>query len=369
MKRGAAEGLRKAARYYRQRRFGMVINFLEPQVFLYRESERYYYLLGMSCMMTGDYAGAYSFLSRAVDIEPTPDALLALGATLLRRRQTDRAIKTYLDVLDIDPSHRRARRALQWLRTIDDPEEALEWFEDRRIRAVLPPLGWYVPRGARIVMAVALAAGLGFAGWQLLPPLLDRWTGEPPRAGVELVQLDRSDARLSGETTGVRYLLTDTEVTSVFRTIERAFLDGRDDVVAREINRISLSNAAPALRERAELLRDYLIPPDFTTYPGDGPTFAEVAAEPSLYDGVHVRWQGRAANVRVDPDAVRFDLLVGYVDREVLEGVVPVTVPFAVIVSVDLAVEVIGRVETGVEGGPALGLEVVSFRPLPATVQ
>ena len=94
---------------------------------MFRESWYYYNILGMSCLYTGDYAGAYSYLRRAADIDDAQtDTMLGIGAVLLRRRQIDLAIRNYLDLLDQNPQERRARKALQWIRHLDDPDEVID---------------------------------------------------------------------------------------------------------------------------------------------------------------------------------------------------------------------------------------------------
>ncbi|MCK4515392.1 MAG: hypothetical protein KAU31_09055, partial [Spirochaetaceae bacterium] len=90
------------------------------------------------------------------------------------------------------------------------------------------------------------------------------------------------------------------------------------------------------------LLSSYFTEPTFVDFV-DNFTYAEVAGEPWLYDGCHVRWSGQVSNIAVSDDAIRFTLLVGYEDERILEGTVPVRVPFAADVQAG-PIELIGRV-------------------------
>ena len=361
MTRGAARGFGKARRLYRLRRYPELISYLEPQVFMYRESYAYYYLLGMSCLHTGDYAGAYSYLRRALDIDERVEAMLALVAVPLRRRNEDQALRTYLDVLDLEPRNRKARRALQWLSSLDAHEKDVEWLEYGRINGILPSRGFYVPRP---VFFVVILLALGVAGFFGLSPFLqwvERWTGGEPREGIELLSITSEDVRVVESATTQAYELSERELNQLFQRIGDLFNDGQDNLVRRELNRLRLSNATPALKARAELVRDYLNTPDFSNFANNA-SYQEVVTEPALYQGVFVRWRGRVANLEVSDDRIQFDLLVGYESRQVLDGIVPASLDFAVLVENDQAVEVVGQLDT-TDASPRL--RVTSFRRLP----
>ncbi|MEX2444554.1 MAG: tetratricopeptide repeat protein [Alkalispirochaeta sp.] len=362
MKRGAAHGLRKARRLYRRRNFTQVINFLEPQVFMYRDSYDYYYLLGMSCLYTGDYSGAYSYLRRALDIDDNVNAMLGLGAVLLRQRQTDQALRTYLDIIDLDNHNRRARRALQWLRGLDSPEEALKWFESNRVRRILPPIGLFLPRWVTVPVAGTAIVGLVL----LVRPQIETALGDlfapPDREGSEfIVPGDFADSLVSAPDEE-RFQFTQQEAERLLRRVGDYFNDRRDNLVRRELNRIRLSNASPAIRERAEMLRSYLTEPDFTSL-ADSFSYDQVSDDPALYADVYVRWRGRVANLNVGTEEITFDFLAGYHERRVLEGIVPARVQFAVLLENDQPVELIGRVVPKQEGDD-FSLQVTSIRRL-----
>ncbi|MFA7567432.1 MAG: hypothetical protein WCY01_10430 [Alkalispirochaeta sp.] len=350
MTRSKSKALRKAGRLYRQRQYAHVINLLEPQVFMYRESWTYYHILGMSCMYTGDYAGAYSYLRRAADLDDEKtETMLAIGAVLLRRRQVDLAIRNYLDILDGDPRNRRARKALQWIRTLENPDDVIEWFESGKVKRILPRKGAYLPRVANVgLILIALAALAVF----VIPPgvqfLMDRFGGTD-RPGSEILILDRGTdlvvpvGQSSGAPDDPVFVFTEGEVENLFRDIGRLFNDSRDNMVRRELNRIQLSNAGIRIKQQAELLRAYLVEPDFTSL-SDSFSYRDVEAQPALYNGVYVKWRGRIANLVIGEDAITFDLLVGYESGRVVDGIVPVRVPYAVLLNDGESIEVIGRV-------------------------
>ena len=367
MKGGKAKSLRKAARLFRQRNYTHVINLLEPQVFMFRDSWYYYHILGMSCLYTGDYAGAHSYLRRAADLDSTrSETMLGIGAVLLRRRQIDLAIRNYLDLLDQNPQERRARKALQWIRRLDDPDEVIDWFETDRIRHLLPPRGLYVPGyitvGIALVILVATALFLGPAVIEIIREQLPR----DQRTGSSVLDLsDGAELVRESAADGAEVELTDAEVERLFHRIGDYFNEGRDNLVRRELNRLDRSNARPAVKQQATLIREYLVEPDFATM-RDNFTYEEVRADPGLYQDAYVRWRGRIANLVIGEDAITFDLLVGYESGRILDGIVPVRVPYAVLLDDNQSVEVIGRISSVPTGEAGFGLTITSIRRLAA---
>lgn len=346
-KTSTRKNLRTAVRLYRRRKYTYVINLLEPQVFLFRENWTYYYTLGMSCLYTGDFAGAYSYLRRAADLDPErAETFLGIGVVLLRRRQIDVAIQNYLDLIDKDPQNRRAKRALHWIRTLERPDEVVDWFEDGRIDRILPPRGLYVPKGVSITVVIALIAG----GTVLFGPAVASFIGDilprrERREGSNVLTFPEDTQRISDEN-GEVFEFTGDEIDRILTDVMDAFNDGRDNYVRRELNRIALSNASPRVKEQTALLEEYLVPPDFVSMQ-DNFSYEEVAAYPTLYEGVFVKWRGRIANLVIGEDEITFDFLVGYDSGSVLDGIVPVRIPFAVLLDNGGTVELIGLIQDG----------------------
>jgi tetratricopeptide (TPR) repeat protein len=343
------QGLKKAERLFASGRYSDVIHVLEPQVFMYREHPRFYYLLGMSCLHMGDLGGAYSYLSRSAQLSPDDtDALLGLAAVHIRRNENQDALRLWLDVLDADPRNKQARRGLADLRRAQNQAEVQETFREGRLQRVLPRRPFPLHRalawaGAGIAVG-AVAVAVLFVPWSEIR-LSSVFDGEeePQREGGRILEIDTEGEQLIQYSGEFRYILTDAEVEDLFQRIREYFHDGRDNLARREINRLLHSNAASRLKERALLVTDYLREPGFTDF-ADNFSYATVTEEPWLYEGCYVRWRGRAANVEVTDEYIDFDLLVGYEDGRVLEGVVPVRLDFAARVESAMAVEIIGQV-------------------------
>jgi tetratricopeptide (TPR) repeat protein len=325
---------------------------------MYRENFDYFYMLGASCFYTGDYGGADSYLHRALRIDPdSHSARNLLAATLLRLRKPDEALQLWLEVVDENPRDRKAKRGLEIIRRAESPELAAEMAP----RAAPGP-----PLRVPTAMYALLAGGvLVLVGGLIIPSLIQTIQdarAAPDRDGVEVVQFDpRQIGRIAAFTGDHRYDLTEEQIIETFRSIEEYFNSFRDNLVMREINRILYSNASVSMKERVLVLREYIQDPGFETF-RDPFSYAEVAADPFLYDRCFVRWDGRITNLSRDGSSARFDLLVGYADGRVLDGVVPVRVDFPADLEPSFSYEILGQVLTRETG--EFGLRTISLRPI-----
>ncbi|MDR1929324.1 MAG: tetratricopeptide repeat protein, partial [Treponema sp.] len=234
------------------------------------------------------------------------------------------------------------------IRKYGGTEEFQVWLESGKLPGLYPPLPagplpWKrlaLPAGL-VVFAAALACGL-FLG-------LGKKAG-PQRSGMEDTVLLREEASGAVETGGsYRYVLTVDQVLSYYNEARALFNSYRDEGAKRNLNRILESNASRAVKNKARLLKSHTVTPGFDTLK-DRFSYAEVLAEPLLYRDCHVLWRGSAANVQSGEDSIRFDFLVGYDTRKVMEGAVPVKLDFPARIDTALPLEVLGRV-VPLEGG------------------
>jgi tetratricopeptide (TPR) repeat protein len=340
--------LLKATRFIGSRKFGEAIRLLEPEVVRYHDSFRYYYLLAIACLRSGDFGGALTYFRRAREIKMRePSVLLGLAVLHLRRGETDRAVELYLETLEKDPKNRRAKKALQVIRKRGDPEALAAYLETGKVEALYPPtptapLSFAAAALYAAAAAAVIAAGIyaaSFAGLIDLPkkPL-------PSRQGIDGVVLETAERQEAVEIGGTyRYVLTKKAVLAEFEEARKLFLDYRDEAARLSINRILESNASVAVKQKARLLAEHAVVPGFDTLK-DLYAYSAVVKEPPLYRDVHVIWRGMATNLREGDKSTDFDLLVGYDTRSALEGIVPVRFEFAAQVDVERPLEVLGRV-------------------------
>jgi tetratricopeptide (TPR) repeat protein len=331
--------LKKAIFLAKRRKLDESIKMLEAEVFRYQDSHIYYYILGTSCLYAGDFGGAFTYFNRAKNIKfREPHTLLGLAVLFLRRGETDKALDLYLDVEDIDPANRIVKKALKVIRKYGGTEALDEWFNSGKIHSLYPPMPRTgISKKSIIIPGIVIAAGLGiFAGIRHTPVFM--------RGGLEESVLEKAERDNPVEMGGVyRYILSSGQVLSHYKEARKFFNAYRDEAAKRELNRILESNASEAVKNKARLLMEYTLPPDFGTLK-DHFSYAEVKADPLLYRDCHILWRGSAANVRVGIGTVSFDLLVGYDTRTVMEGSVSVELDFPAELNTIQPLEVLGRV-------------------------
>ena len=352
-----ARSLTEARQLYRARRFADVIRLLEPDVFKYRESFEYFELLGFSCLHTGDLGGAFSYISRAHQINDEDlNVMLGLAAVHFRKGENETALKRWLSVLEIQPSNPTARRGMEILRRGLTPDQLQELIDSGRLKLLYPPL----PRRAMpvsliiAVLGVLILAGAAFIVVRSVRP------AEAQRPGVSAIEIPPDITSYIDSGTDFTFVLSERDVRKSFQSAKSYLLAYRDNPATVEINRILLSNAAPAVKERARMLKGFVTLPTFDTLRDPYP-YVTVSHQPALYDGCTIRWKGKIANLVNGKDAITFDLLVGYDQEKQLEGIVPVSLGFAVQLSNGAPLEVLGQV---ISHGTAVTLNGISVHSL-----
>ncbi|MEI8092925.1 MAG: tetratricopeptide repeat protein [Spirochaetales bacterium] len=360
--------LDQAWQLYRRGRFPEAISFLEPQILSNRNNPDFYRVLGLCCLRAGDWKGGQTYLERALQLEPDDrqQVLLALIAVNARNKDYPGAVKVALEVLDENPGCRPARKALERLREylsgpetggrlVLDTNPLLPRAAKRKGSVALPR--WIPLVTGVLVLIPCVALGIWWGvSWLPVP------VGSVREGSLALSSTSISEAPLL-DSGAFRVSLTADELREHLTKLQKYFQDYQDSLCRLEINRILLSNAPAATKERVRTLLTFLHVPDFAR-PEVSADFRDVQAFPELYEGCTVQWKGVVSNLMSGTDAITLDLLVGYQDGQVVEGVVPVHLGFAALLKNSQVVDVLGQVK--VEGShwsvESRGIHVVGYR-------
>jgi tetratricopeptide (TPR) repeat protein len=327
--------LQKATRLLKNKKFSKVVHLLEPEIFQFRENFRFYYLLGTSCLYADDLKGAESYLNRAHQINNRDvNCLLGLATIALRMGEVEEALKIWLDIIDREPTNRVAKRGLSVARSDYRLSNFLQ--KKRLLSRLYPP----IPKKPPIVPF--LAAGVLTIGLIVAIPALIRSMGEK-RPELEEIRLPERGVPLLANQGSFRYELTSKEVRETFERAKRFFNQYRDNLCLLELNRLIYSNASEEVKNTARMLSQYIKKPDFSTLK-DSFSLSQVSKDPYLYQGCYVIWQGKVANLKVGPNRISFDFLVGYHREQELEGIVPVRLDFATSLDNGYNLEVLGQI-------------------------
>jgi tetratricopeptide (TPR) repeat protein len=285
--------------------------------------------------------------------------LLALAALYMRRGESAKAIPFYLRVKDFDAGNRTAKRGLKVLQQYGGALTA--WQNEKKIASLYPsfPRVPVSPKTVALALLLAALAGLGYGAVTLVRrgvirlPSIER----PSREGLDAASLTAEEKSAPAGTEGTfRFVLTSKEILDTFDKGRALFNRRRDDAARVEMNRILESNAAGAVKNKARILLSYMEDADFASLK-DRFSFAEVEAEPYLYQDCAVIWRGMAANLETGDTETVFNLLVGYDTRTRLEGIARVRFEYAVPVNTERPLEVLGRV-TPVPNGSRTDIEL-----------
>jgi tetratricopeptide (TPR) repeat protein len=307
--------------------------------------------LGACCLHSGDTGGARIYFHRAHETNRKDIlAILGLAVYYLRKGETDRAVDFYLEVLELDPKNRIAKRAMSIIRKYAGTEDFSAWLlEAGRLSSLFPPIPFAGLYTKEIMTLVAILAAVCAVTYGIL--VIVRFFPNPfnprgPREGLNEFSLTREERMAPVQIGGsYNYVLTRVQALEFYEKAVSMFTAYRDDAARVSLNRILESNAADGLKNRARIIISYLETPGFNNFNrNDNVAFTEVKKEPMLYNGVHVIWRGMATNITTSPSGTSFDFLVGYDNRKTLEGIIPVSFNYVLDLNPERPVEILGKV-------------------------
>jgi hypothetical protein len=340
--------LSRATRLARRGHYDVAIKTLESEVNRYYNSFDYYYLLGTSCLYTGDFGGALTYFKLARDVKiRDPSVLLGLAVLYLRRGETDRAVDFYLEAQELDEHNRIAKKALRVIRKYAGRENLSRWLESGGLSRLYPPLPAVPLSWGRVCASLAaiLLIGLFTGGVFIKLGILPRPFKNAEREGLATSALEREEEEAPVQIGGsYRYILTRNEVLRIYGEARTLFTNYRDEAAKVALNRILESNASESVKNKARLLVSSMEVPSFVDPPKDRFTYGEVIKEPALYRDCYVVWRGMATNLDIRQETTTLDFLVGYDTRSTLEGIVPVNFDFSVAINPERPLEILGRV-------------------------
>ena len=336
-----SKNFKKAEKQFKYGKYSDVIRLLEPEVFKYRENEKFYYYLGMSCLFLGDYSGANSYLRRALQINPQPDQMLGLAVIHLKHGNPSEAIRIWLDILDKDPNDKYAKKSLDILKKSEALDKIPEDFLAKNLHKFLP---FY-----RKIRLYKLIHYLTIISIVFIIFTVLFFTSKHVIEKINISRNPFPELTISRNlndivTTGDFIVeLEPREIVTTFETARRYFINNRDNEARIEINRLLNSNASESVKEKTRLLDSYLREPDFRHF-RNIISYRMVSESPYLYNNCYVKWSGRIANIRIYERSASCDLLVGYGSGRVVEGIVHVTLDFPVVIDEEFIYDILGQV-------------------------
>lgn len=344
--------LKEAERLFKHKQFSALIRLLEKKITLFTDEAGYFLLLGMACYYQGDLAGGEIYLQRGIAIASDNIELrLALAVTSMRKRDTANAVCMWLEVLDIDPDNKQARNGLEELRLLNTGEDLARFIRSPKLQKLAPKFAFALSRKAKTALLLCLtiisllaAAIFGKSFWLAKNNGALALFGGRTRESLENFNISsiKEERYMSLRDIGV-YKLQPQEIRESLQKARNYFNAYEDNLARRELNRIKYSNASEEVKKQAYILNQALRAPALNTMKTNF-SYREVASDPLLYEGCYVLWRGATDNVTLTPERIAFNLLVGYEEKQVLAGTVPVIVQFETFIDPSLPTETLGQI-------------------------
>lgn len=354
--------LQKAEKAFKAKQFSKVISLLEPMVIEYKDSFKFYYMLGVSCMYQNDFGGAEAYLNRARRIKiNSPELMVAQGALFLRRGEIARAVEYYLEALEYAPNNKDAKKALKFIRINSDKEKIQNLAYSGKLKKFFPSTGLHplVP----VFSCICVVFFIGFFYFITNYQKIFGLNGVRADLSSFVLSVDEKSNALETDlsTSNYRYIFSSSEVTKLYADSQTFFQQGKDNDVQINLNKILNSNASTAIKYKANLLLEYLEEPTFENFKNSF-SYEDLKNDVYLYQNCWIILTGRISNAKITENSYFCDLLVGYEDMKKLEGIVPIEIKQPISIDATKSIEVLGKV--AIKNGK-LALDVKSvYQPL-----
>jgi tetratricopeptide (TPR) repeat protein len=336
--------LSKAARLARSKKYEAALKVLKDEEDRYNGSFKYYYLYGVISLYSGAFVDALKSFNQARNIKmKDPYTMLGLAVLYLKRMNTVQAVDYYLDVQEMNPKNKIAKKALSVIRKHSDSQALSDWLTPERLSKLFPPIPFPGISAKTIFSCVLILATALILFFGVSYKIRSMPSPRPSSAQFKLSQEERSAPVVTGGS--YMYILTKDQALDLYDKALSLFTSYRDEAAKINLNRILESNASENIKNKARLLFSYTEVPGFDNFKKtDNPSYSDVASEPAVYRDIYVIWKGMATNLDVTDENVRFDFLVGYDTRKTLEGIVPVVFNTSITVNTERPLEVLGKI-------------------------
>ncbi|MCR5699583.1 MAG: hypothetical protein K6G52_08070 [Treponemataceae bacterium] len=340
MQENTKKPLEKAELYLKRRQFSKAIALLESVIYQFRNSFKFYYLLGLSYLYIDDLGSASDYFKCARDIKQRDANLLIAQAVIyLKRGMVKETINYCMEIIDLEPNNKIALEMLDFIKEHGDADTISEMNYSGKFKKFYPPLPkrhLYIPITAGILCVCALSFGIY--------KLVEYKKANARLSPSEYELTDKSDV-LDKSMNGVyRYILTQKQAEDYYSKTLQYVNNFDDNNAQKTINILLQSNCSSYIKQKATLIQtDVLVEPtfdsDFTNF-----TFAQVNEDLYLYENCWVLWSGRVTNIIRNDDVTVCDMLVGYEDFKKKDGDAKLRISSEIILASERPVKVLAKI-------------------------
>jgi len=269
-----------------------------------------------------------------------------------RRNDKEKTIKALCDVLEIDPSNRKAKDVLEYIRV---KGRDLSIGDDEFFDRLKPSEPFLIPfkKIGIIFIAIILAIGLGIGGYFGFKKIASFIKNRSSRDNSAIYNVNLPDYNPNileePQVSGDKYSFTENQIKVMFEQIKRDMVQEKFVEAIISINKLRLSNTSAQVKLKVDMLADMIETPDYALFQNKI-TFDQFVSEKPIYQGVFVKWQGRVINSNNHPDRIVFDLVMGDEELGVINGIIKVVFLRPVIAVNNENIIVFGRIKTDSNG-------------------
>lgn len=140
-----------------------------------------------------------------------------------------------------------------------------------------------------------------------------------------------------------KYSYSEKEIKTKFERIKKKIVENKAVEAQIEINEILLSNASLNVKLKAEMLKTFILQPDYATFK-NVISFEEFIKEKERYKEVYVLWNGVIKNQIIKKDEINFNLFIGDDEKGIIIGIIPVVFKKAHLYKNNDKVHVFGKI-------------------------
>jgi hypothetical protein len=331
-------------KYYRKKQYVKAVSYLEKALTTNKNDPEVYLFLGNASLLTGDLDGARRYFRGGLLVnEKDTELQRGLSYVYLNDERIEDAINLWGEILSRDPGEKSIKQLLSRLRETEDMNSFAETVDLKSFLTASVPL---YHKLKPYILSLSISFGLlVIIVLFYVTPLYQRTLQRFYPEIVELneIELPVDEPFIDVEPGEALYSFSEEEVGESFVQIKKYIYRDKVNSALVSLNRIMLSNASLAVKERFRILFTFIDPPDPLSIDYN-PHFFEIMKEPAVFEGVYVRWTGRIANLEKRGEDIQFDLLVNYENEDTIEGIARVSISGVYYIENRQDIEVFGTI-------------------------
>jgi hypothetical protein len=329
---------------YRKKKYIKAVSYLEKALTENKNDPEVYLFLGNASLLTGDLDGARRYFRGGLLVnEKDAELQRGLSYVYVSDERIEDAISLWGEILQSNPQERSIKQLLSRLRESEDVSSFVDTIDLHRFLTTRVPL---YHKLKPYILSLSISFGLLivivlFYVTPLYQKTLQRFY--PEIVELNEIELPLDEAFIDVEPIEALYSFSEEEVRDNFTEIKKYIYRDKINSAIISLNRIMLSNASVAVKERFRILFTFIDPPDPLSIDYN-PHYFEIMKEPAVFEGAYVRWTGKIANLEKDDEEIQFDLLVNYENEDTIEGIAHVSISGVYYIENRQDIEVFGTI-------------------------